>query len=102
MKEQIEKRFEAIFGVPYAKGLERFRTLLKRSVRFEKFAPSGMFDASSISMNERDFGIFAFFGCLGAGLIEELGLPALPPHEEAEDVVFEDSVIDVDFEEVKQ
>lgn len=101
-KKEIETRFEDIFGLTYSEGLERFGLLVKRAVRFERFAPVGMFDGSKVSMNERDFAIFAFFGCLGAGLIEELGLPALPHHlEEAEDIVFEDSVIDVDFEEVK-
>jgi hypothetical protein len=91
-KEVIETRFEELFGISYERGLERLRVLLRRSVNFQKF--TGMInnmEISRISMSERDFGIFAFFACLGAGVVEELGISSLPETTE--------EIIDAEFVE---
>lgn len=92
MRQDIEDRFEEIFGISYERGLKRLRDLLRRSVNFSKFTLDfGNIDVSKISMSECDFGIFAFFACLGAGYVEELGISLLPETTE--------EIIDADFTE---
>jgi hypothetical protein len=93
-RKEVTDRFEGIFKIPYEEGISRLKRLLKRSISFESFGSVGY---SKISMNERDFGIFAFFACLGANHLEELGIPALPAHGLVED---ESEIIEAEFEEV--
>ena len=91
MKE-IEGKFEELFGMSYEVGLERLRLLIRRTVSFQRFSPGG-----NLSMTEKDFGLVAFFACIGAGYIEELGLPKLPEPKTPSSSV----VIDAEFEEKK-
>ena len=84
-QEEIEKRFTELFGLTYEEGVKRLKCLIRRTITFQRFEPGGM-----LSMTERDFGIVAFFACLGAGYIEELGIPKLPPM----------NVLDAEYEEI--
>jgi hypothetical protein len=79
MKRQIiMQKFEEIFDMPYEQGLSKLRELLKKQVNFNKFTVDYSFDYSSVSMNERDFAIFAFFACLGSGFADVIDIKSLP------------------------
>jgi len=92
-RSEMKARFQEIFKISYEEGVDRLKLLLRRSVDFTVI--SSVIDnveSSKVSMNERDFGIFAFFSCLGAGFIEELGVDMLSEKQE--------EFIEAEFEEI--
>jgi hypothetical protein len=100
-RDDIELKFQTIFGISYAEGVYRLKILIMRSISMECFIHHEKDRSwhSKISMNEKDFKMLAFFAMLGAGYMEELGLKALPSHDEK----YEKSlVIEAEFEEKRK
>lgn len=84
-QEEIEKRFEELFNLTYEEGINRLKVLIRRTITFQRFEPGG-----TLSMIERDFGLVAFFACIGAGYIEELGISKLPEPKNTLDAEYEE------------
>lgn len=99
--DDIREAFRRLFGQELEEGRERFRTLLRRAVNLGSLRAGTFVDQHGTTrMSDRDFALIAFFGCLGAGAFDELGLKALPQPEERSNVIDVDVVDDIKLVEV--
>ncbi len=90
MNDELKKRFEQVFGIPFERGLDQVRSLIKCSISMGRNAAeagfgdgatldTGIFKGATMKgytrMNDGDFLKVAFFAMVGAELHEELGMP---------------------------